>query len=216
MTNLQPYKKYYPVSYDYVQSLPDGWQLWKIAHAFNLIGSGTTPESGNTKFYIDGTINWINTGDLNDGVLENCKNKITEEAFKKHSVLKIYPKGTLLIAMYGATIGKASVINIEGCTNQACCALSKSKVLTNKFTLYWFIANRRNIVNLSYGGGQPNISQDVIKKLKIPVPPLDVQNSIVEYLDKKNSEVDKFIQNKERLIELLKEEKRLVIWVFWV
>ena len=66
-------------------------------------------------------------------------------------------------------------------------------------------------MNLSYGGGQPNISQDVIKKLKIPVPPLDVQNSIVEYLDKKNSEVDKFIQNKERLIELLKEEKRLVI-----
>jgi type I restriction enzyme S subunit len=125
--------------------------------------------------------------------------------------LKIYPKGTLLVAMYGATIGKAAVMNLEGCTNQACCALSKSKILTNKFTLYWFIANRKNIVNLSYGGGQPNISQDVIKKLKIPVPPLGVQNSIVAYLDKKNSEIDKFIRNKERLVAILEERKKDVI-----
>jgi type I restriction enzyme S subunit len=203
MATLQPYKKYNSVAYDYATELPDGWQLWKIAHAFNLIGSGTTPQSGNISFYESGTINWINTGDLNDGVINECKNKITELAFKKHSVLKIYPKGTLLVAMYGATIGKAAVMNLEGCTNQACCALSKSKILTNKFTLYWFIANRKNIVNLSYGGGQPNISQDVIKKLKIPVPPLEVQNSIVAYLDKKNSEIDKFIRNKERLVELL-------------
>ncbi len=180
MAQLPAYEQYQPIDYDYVKQLPTGWQLWKIAHAFNLIGSGTTPESGNEKFYINGSINWINTGDLNDGVLESCKNKITKEAFKKHSVLKIYPKGTLLIAMYGATIGKVAVTNIESCTNQACCALSKSKILTNKFTLYWFIANRKNIVNLSYGGGQPNISQDVIKKLKIPVPPLDTQNRIVE------------------------------------
>jgi len=207
MATLQPYKIYNSVAYDYATELPDGWQLWKIAHAFNLIGSGTTPQSGNISFYESGTINWINTGDLNDGVINECKNKITELAFKKHSVLKIYPKGTLLVAMYGATIGKAAVMNLEGCTNQACCALSKSKILTNKFTLYWFIANRKNIVNLSYGGGQPNISQDVIKKLKIPVPPLEVQNSIVAYLDKKNSEIDKFIRNKERLVELLEEEK---------
>ena len=211
MAQLPAYEQYQPIDYDYVKQLPTGWQLWKIAHAFNLIGSGTTPESGNEKFYINGSINWINTGDLNDGVLESCKNKITKEAFKKHSVLKIYPKGTLLIAMYGATIGKVAVTNIESCTNQACCALSKSKILTNKFTLYWFIANRKNIVNLSYGGGQPNISQDVIKKLKIPVPPLDTQNRIVEYLDKKNNEIDRFIRNKERLIALLEEQKKEII-----
>jgi len=212
MAQLQPYEQYQPIDYDYVKQLPTGWQLWKIAHAFNLIGSGTTPESGNEKFYINGSINWINTGDLNDGVLESCKNKITKEAFKKHSVLKIYPKGTLLIAMYGATIGKVAVTNIESCTNQACCALSKSKILTNKFTLYWFIANRKNIVNLSYGGGQPNISQDVIKKLKIPVPPLDTQNRIVEYLDKKNNEIDRFIRNKERLIYLLEISRKRKIF----
>lgn len=134
-TKLQPYKKYNPIQYDYATALPDGWELWKIAHAFNLIGSGTTPQSGNAKFYENGTINWINTGDLNDGVLDSCKNKITEDAFRKHSVLKIYPKGTLLVAMYGATIGKAAVLNIEACTNQACCALSQSKILTNKLLL---------------------------------------------------------------------------------
>ena len=89
MTNLQPYKKYYPVSYDYVQSLPDGWQLWKIAHAFNLIGSGTTPESGNTKFYIDGTINWINTGDLNDGVRQ-FKDEMQRVLMKQRILRKEY------------------------------------------------------------------------------------------------------------------------------
>jgi len=199
------------VKYDYVSQLPVGWQLWKIGHAFNLIGSGTTPQSGNIKFYENGSVNWINTGDLNDGVLDSCKNKITEEAFKKHSVLKIYPKGTLLVAMYGATIGKVAVMNIEGSTNQACCALAKSKILINKFALYWFLANRKNIVNLSYGGGQPNISQDVIKKLKIIAPPLEVQNNIVTYLDKKNNKIDKFIRNKERLIELLEDKRKEMI-----
>lgn len=211
MKHLEAYTQYHSVQNEYVQQLPEGWELWKISHAFSLIGSGTTPQTGNTAFYIDGTVNWINTGDLNDGVLEYCKNKVTEEAIKKHSVLKIYPKGTLLIAMYGATIGKAAITNIEACTNQACCALSKSKILNNKYTLYWFIANRQNIVNLSYGGGQPNISQDVIKKLKIPVPPLETQNAIVDYLDRKNAEIDAFITKKQRLIELLGERKKRVI-----
>jgi type I restriction enzyme, S subunit len=211
MTGLKAYEKYKKVKYDYVSQLPVGWQLWKIGHAFNLIGSGTTPQSGNIKFYENGSVNWINTGDLNDGVLDSCKNKITEEAFKKHSVLKIYPKGTLLVAMYGATIGKVAVMNIEGSTNQACCALAKSKILINKFALYWFLANRKNIVNLSYGGGQPNISQDVIKKLKIIAPPLEVQNNIVTYLDKKNNKIDKFIRNKERLIELLEDKRKEMI-----
>lgn len=212
MSKLKPYDSYQRVQYDYVAELPDGWDLWKIAHAFRLIGSGTTPASGSKEYHSNGTINWINTGDLNDNYLSSCKNKITKLALSKYSTLKMYPKGTLLIAMYGATIGKTGILDIDACTNQACCALSNSKILLNRFTQYWFIANRKRIINLSYGGGQPNISQDVIKKLKLPVPPLDIQNAIVAYLDRKTQQIQTFIQKKERLIELLEEDKKSTIY----
>ena len=69
--------------------------------------------------------------------------------------------------MYGATIGKLGILNIETCTNQACCVLSKSDELIIKYAFYWFLGYRSEIISLSYGGGQPNISQDTIKNLKI-------------------------------------------------
>lgn len=196
---------------DWMPEVPEHWRSWKVSHAFKTIGSGTTPESGNSSFYEGGSINWINTGDLNDGVLESCEKRITQKAFDEHSTLKIYKKGTLIIAMYGATIGKVSLMNIDGCTNQACCALSDSDVLINEFAFYWFLCNKPSIIRLSYGGGQPNISQDVIKKLRIPTPPLPEQAEIVQYIKAQEEKLNLFIQKKQRFIELLKEQRQIVI-----
>jgi type I restriction enzyme S subunit len=142
---------------------------------------------------------------LNDDLVKNTEYKITKAAFEKHSALKLYPKGTLLIAMYGATIGKTGILDFDACTNQACCALGDSEVLMTKFVYYWFFVNRPNIVRLSYGGGQPNISQDVIKQLRIQTPPLEEQAQIVSFLDTQSAKITRFIQTKQRLIELLKE-----------
>lgn len=208
MAETQKYKK---TGIEWMPEIPEHWQMWKVSRAFNTIGSGTTPESGMASYYDYGTINWVNTGDLNDDILENCEKKITQNAFNKHSTLKIYPKGTLLVAMYGATIGKVALMNLEGCSNQACCALANSDVLLNKYTFYWFISNKKNIIRLSYGGGQPNISQEVIKQLRISTPPIEEQKDIINYLDAQSDKINNFIQKKQRLIELLKEQRQSII-----
>ena len=113
--------------------------------------------------------------------------------------------------MYGATIGKVSLLDFEACTNQACCALSDSPIFNQKYLLYWFLSNKPHIINLSYGGGQPNISQDIVKSLKITFPPIAEQTAIADYLDEQTEQIDKLIANKERLIELLKEERTAII-----
>ncbi len=187
------------------------WEIRKVSRSFNLIGSGTTPEAGNPQYYQNGEINWINTGDLNDGLLEFCNKKITKLAFDSFSSLKIYPKGTLLIAMYGATIGKTSILGIEGCTNQACCALADSPFFDIKFVFYWFLGNKQAIINLSYGGGQPNISQEVIRTLKIPCPPLKTQQKIAESIETTTGKIDATLAKIVQEIELLKEYRVALI-----
>ncbi len=196
---------------EWLGKVPENWELRKISRSFSLIGSGATPESGNKKYYENGVIPWVNTGDLNDGILESCEKKITLEAFEKYSALKIYPKSTILIAMYGATIGKVGLLNFEACTNQACCALGKSSFFIDKFAFYWFLANKRNIVNLSYGGGQPNISQEIIKSLKLTCPPIEEQQSIVLFIESELAKTDHTIVKIEKEIALLQEYRTALI-----
>jgi type I restriction enzyme S subunit len=183
----------------------------KVSHSFRLIGSGTTPQSGNVKYYEDGEICWVNTGDLNDGHLKSTSKYLTKAAIKDHSTLKMYTPGTVLMAMYGATIGKAAILDFEACTNQACCALSDSKFHIPKFIFYWLLGNRQSIIAQSYGGGQPNISQEIIKALKISTPPIAEQQRIVEFLDRTTTDIDRAIAQKQRLIELLQEQKAILI-----
>ena len=208
---MKTYDKYKSSGIDWIGDIPEHWEMRKISRSFETIGSGTTPTAGSEEYYTNGTINWINTGDLNDGILTSCKKKITELAFDKFSTLKIYPKGTLLIAMYGATIGKTAILDFEACTNQACCALADSKIFHSKYVFYWFLSSKTDIINLSYGGGQPNISQEIIRFLKLPSPTLLEQTAIADYLDEKTAQTDKLIAEKRRLIELLKEERLGVI-----
>jgi type I restriction enzyme S subunit len=196
---------------EWIGEIPKGWLLRKVSRSFNIIGSGTTPLSTNESFYEKGNINWLNTGDLRDNFINECKNKITERAFKSSSALKMFPKGSLVIAMYGATIGKVGIMNIEVCVNQACCVLGNSLYFYTKFIYYWFIANRNQIVSLSYGGGQPNISQQVIKNLKIPSPSLQKQNQIIAFLDQANKIFDQSDEEVKKSIKLLEEYKQSLI-----
>ena len=178
---------------------------------FNNIGSGTTPKSSNEEYYTDGTVNWLITGDLNDNYIYETSTQITTKALHDTSALKIYPKESLVIAMYGATIGKLGILNIETCTNQACCVLSKSKAMNIKYAFYWFLGYRNEIISLSYGGGQPNISQDVIKNLKIILPPSKEQKQIIDYLDNEITKINKTISKIQENINLLDEYKTSLI-----
>lgn len=195
----------------WIAEIPEDWKVYKINQSFELISSGTTPPSDKMIYYENGEIPWVNTGDLNDGEITFCKNNVTRKAVEEFSTLKIYPKGSLLIALYGATIGKLGILGFDACTNQACCVLNDSKVIQNRFAFYWFIANKENIIRLAYGGGQPNISQEIIRQLKIPAPGLHDQNKIITQLDLKTAQLNALIKSKQDLITLLEQKRQSTI-----
>ena len=196
---------------EWLGEIPEHWELWKISHAFKRIGSGTTPESGNPIYHENGTINWLNTGDLNDGEVVLCNKKITEQAIFDYTSLKLFPAGSLVMAMYGATIGKTGFIKFDTTTNQACCVFCEGEIIDLKFLQYWFLAKKENIINLAIGGGQPNISQNILKDIRVNCPSISEQLSIVKYLDLKTKEIDLVESKAYQEIELLKEYKTAII-----
>jgi type I restriction enzyme S subunit len=113
--------------------------------------------------------------------------------------------------MYGATIGKVAILNFETTTNQACCVFSSSFIIDMKFLYHWFKGNKQNIINLAIGGGQPNISQDILKGIRLYCPEIKEQTQIAAYLDHKTKQLDDLIASKQRLIELLEEERTATI-----
>lgn len=205
------YKSYKHSGFDWIGEIPSHWEMLKVSHHFKVLGSGTTPTAGNTIYYENGTVPWVNTKDLNDGTITDIPKSVTRLALRHFGTLKMYPKDTVLIAMYGATIGKVGILSIDACTNQACCALNSSPKHNQKFLLYWFQGNKQHIVSMGYGGGQPNISQEVIKALKISTPPLEEQDRIVAFLDEQTAVIDEAIAKKERLIALLQEQKAVLV-----
>ena len=164
---MKKYETYKESGVDWIGEIPNDWNLLKIGRTFSNIGSGTTPKSTNSSYYENGNINWLNTGDLNDDFIYKTKKKITSYATENNSTLKLHPKESVVIALYGATIGKLGYLKIEATTNQACCVLSNSDKVTQRFLFYYFLGAREFIISKSYGGGQPNISQELIKQLYI-------------------------------------------------
>lgn len=206
--------KRYPVykdsDVDWLGEIPAHWEVWKISHAYKRIGSGTTPATNDLSFY-DGDILWVNTSELRENVITDTDAKLTECALKEHSVLSLYPPGTLLVAMYGATIGRLGILGVTACTNQACCALADPVTLDTKFTFYWLGMRRQEIIVLSSGGGQPNINQEKIRAIRIPAPSLFDQQEIASFLDRETAKIDTLIAKKVQLIQLLQEKRTALI-----
>jgi type I restriction enzyme S subunit len=145
-----------------------GWKLFKVGHVFRT-GSGTTPRSAEPG-YFGGPYPWVNTGDLRDGPVRDPAKSVTAAALREYPALRVYPPGTLVVAMYGATTGRVGITVVPACVNQACCALAPLGPVDATYAFYWFIAHRAEIVRLGSGGGQPNISQDLVRSLRIPAP----------------------------------------------
>jgi type I restriction enzyme S subunit len=212
MEELKAYPEYKDSGVEWIGEIPTNWGKVKLNWLFGEIGSGGTPNSTNENYYINGNIDWVNTGDLNDGFLIKTKKKITEQALQEVSTIKLYPENSLIVAMYGATIGKIAITNIKAATNQACCVLTNPLGVRTKFMFYWFLTNREDIINSASGGGQPNISQSLIKSLSVFFPQnYDEQDAIIYFLDNKTSQIDALIADKERLIKLLEEKRQAVI-----
>jgi type I restriction enzyme, S subunit len=184
--------------------------LWKVSHAFKLIGSGTTPKSSSPEYHEEGTINWLITGDLNDSEITETSKKITAKALFDYSTLKTYPSDSLVIAMYGATIAKLGLLKVPTTVNQACCVLVPGKNIIPRYAYYYFLSSKQKLIDLGSGGGQPNISQVTIRSFKIILPALEEQQKIVKELDEKLNRINNASKLLLRSIDIL-EEYRIVL-----
>jgi type I restriction enzyme, S subunit len=191
--------------------VPGHWETWKLSHAFDEIGSGTTPKTEFTKYYEDGDIPWVNTGDLNDSELFDCGKRITKLALKDHSTLKTYPSGSVVIAMYGATIGKLAILRFSATVNQACCVFVGGSIIDKSFLFYCLTGFREQIVSLATGGGQPNISQEILRGIRFACPDLAEQTAIVVHLNHQTTQIDTLITETEKTITLLQERRSALI-----
>lgn len=192
--------------------LPKDWQIKTLGEVCETT-SGGTPSRGNASYY-NGTIPWVKSGELNKGVIYDTEEKITEEAIKNSSA-KIFPKGTLLIALYGATIGKLAFLGVDAATNQAVCGIYQNDSIDSKYIYNFLFHKKQDLVKQGIGGAQPNISQTILKKLAIPLPPLETQQAIVSKLEELFSALDKGIEDLKTAQQQLKTYRQSVLkWAF--
>ena len=190
-------------------AVPEGW-AWCRLGEIGVWRAGSTPNRKNIAFYKNGTIPWLLTGDLNDGIITDIPNKITEEAYCQTS-LKLNPTNSICIAMYGATIGKLGILSTPTTTNQACCVCSDFKGISNKYLFYFLLQHREKFVLLGFGGAQPNISKEKIIATFIPLPPLSEQHRIVTAIEAIFAQIDILEQNKADLQTAVKQAKSKIL-----
>lgn len=192
---------------EWVGEIPEKWTKDKVIRLFNIIGSGTTPKNITSDFPC---VNWIQSGDINGSLISDCKNNISKSIVSQYSALKIYAAPFIVIAMYGASVGNISISLINGCVNQACCVLSTS-ICNLNYAFYAIKSSQNYLVRKAIGGGQPNINQDTIKQLWLPLPALPEQERIAAFLDAECAEIDAVLEKTRASIEEYKKLKQAVI-----
>ena len=209
--NGKPYKSsggkmvYHP---ELKREIPEGWGVAKVEDIAQT-GSGGTPKSTNVSYYSNGEIPWINSGELEQTVITSTSNFITEEGLNNSSA-KLFPSGTILVAMYGATAGKVSFLTFEASTHQAICA-----IMLNDIRMRYYLKNviedlYQYLVKLSTGSARDNLSQDMIKNIKVVIPSNDIldryydfSNNIIKEITKKQQENEQLTQLRDWLLPML-------------
>ena len=188
--------------------VPNNW-AWTTLGSIGTWQAGGTPSRSNKSYY-GGNIPWLKTGDLNDGLITNIPESITEEAVANSSA-KINPTGSVLIAMYGATIGKLGILTFPATTNQACCACIEYFAITQYYLFYFLLSHRDIFIAKGGGGAQPNISKEIIVNTAIPLPPLAEQERIVTEIERWLTLIDQIEQDKTDLQIVIKQAKSKIL-----
>ena len=205
----KPYPSYKDSGVEGLREVPRHWAVRKVTQLFS-IGSGTTPPTDYSEYY-GGKIPWITTSELRESVVTSTEQTVTKQALETFPALNVYPEGSVAVAMYGATIGRLGVLGTSAAVNQACCVFSVPRRIDAWFWFYWLQSRRPYLISLGYGGGQPNLSQELLKSIRVPTPPLNEQRAIAAFLDRETAKIDAPVAKKERLIELLQEKRTALI-----
>ena len=172
--------------------VPQNWS-WTTLGKIGKWQSGSTPNRLNKDYY-NGNIPWLKTGDLNDGYITHIPEYITEKALNETSV-KLNPTGSVLIAMYGATIGKIGILTFPATTNQACCACEVFNGIDREFIFLFLLSHREEFIKMGGGGAQPNISKEKIINTYIPLPPFTEQKRIINAVNKIFAQLDAIMES---------------------
>ncbi|SMQ69710.1 type I restriction enzyme, S subunit [Altererythrobacter xiamenensis] len=194
---------------EWLGEVPAHWQVDRISRLFKKVGSGTTPSS--EAAFKGGTVNWVTTGELRELPITVTRKRVNEAALDSLSSLQVYPPGTLLIAMYGATIGRLGWLEKPACTNQACCAMANPVRIETRFAFYCLWSATEALMLLGSGGGQPNINQEKVRAFRLPAPPLSEQQSIVAFLDRETNKIGELVERALGAISLLQERRAALI-----
>jgi type I restriction enzyme S subunit len=187
----------------------DSWSYSTIGEVFKTY-SGGTPHKSNKDYYENGSIPWINSGEVCQKYIETTNNFITEKGLKNSSA-KYYPVNTVLVAMYGATAAQSGILKFEATSNQAVCGLLPNKNYVPEFVYYWFVYNKEKVASMAQGGAQPNLSQVKIKTINIPLISLEDQHQIAEQLDKISAKIHALQSNFDTTVTLCNDLKLSIL-----
>ena len=176
--------------------IDESWEMKNLGDIFKT-SSGGTPSKSNDEYYKNGTIPWLRSGEVSDGFIKSTQLKITETALKNSSA-KIFPIDSVLVAMYGATVGQVGILKIKSSTNQAVCSILPNNNYLPEFTYYYLKQKKEELISLSVGGAQPNISQGIIKSIQIPIISVEIQKQIVDKLEEERL----IVEGNKKLIKI--------------
>lgn len=189
-------------------NLPLNWCECKLGDVFHT-SSGGTPSRRETAYY-GGNIPWLKSGELNDGIISEAEEFITKEGLENSSA-KIFPKGSILLALYGATVGKIGILDFDSATNQAVCCIYSNPYFDKNLLFYYLLSQRKHLINQGKGGAQPNISQDIVKNLVLPLPPLAEQERIVAKIEALFASIDEGVERLKSAQAQIKQYRQSVL-----
>jgi len=185
------------------------WPVVKLGEVCETT-SGGTPLRSNSKYYENGNVPWLKSGEVAQGYIFFSQEKITDEGLKNSSA-KLLPIDTVLVAMYGATAGQIGLLKIVASTNQAICGILPNSIFVPEFLYFYLLGRSEELLNMGTGGAQPNISQTIIRDLSVPMPDIEEQKKIV--LEIKGEE--KIIQSNNQLMKIYQDKIKKRISKVW-
>ena len=195
-------------NWDEPYKLPENW-CWTKFDIVAKWGSGGTPSRKNPEYYV-GNIPWVKTGELNNSFIYETEEHISEKAVSNSSA-KLFPINTVIIAMYGATIGKVGILGLEATTNQACACGVCSSAVDYKYLFYYSISQKDDFISKGKGGAQPNISQEIIKQHEIPLPPFAEQQRIVARIEFLFAKLDEAKEKAQEVVDGYESRKAAIL-----
>ena len=212
MGNYQAYEKYKDSGVEWLGKIPEHWEAKRLKFISKKIQTGTTPPTNEEEYYQDGDINWFSPSDFSEGQihLREAKKKLNRLVLVR-KIVKLIPKGSILIIGIGATLGKVGLLDIDATTNQQINAVLLDSKDNSKFVAYFLLVSQEIMKVISNATTLGILNQDKTKQIPLTLPPLDEQEMIANFLDLKTKQIDDLIAKKETLLAKLDEKRSAII-----